>query len=356
MQKGISLFPGMGYPLSASLDYLQAARRAGFTRLFTSLHIPEADDGLLSEFRLLAAEAAALGFSLTADISPLTFRLLSAGLDRLEPLQQLGLQAVRLDFGFTAAEIAAWTRQSGFCVELNASTIDAAMLDAIMAAGADAAKLQACHNYYPRPETGLGWELFASRCRLFNTRGIAVAAFIPSLQNPRGPLQAGLPTLERHRRSGPVAAAKELFCSGLVDAVLFGDPLAARSEIEAVGALRDDCLPLRVRLSGDISQAERRILFAGHVNRLDPGEAVVRSATARSLHAGEVPARLARRRGRGSVTIDNTRYLRYMGELQIVRQELAADERVNVVARIAPEEEFLIDLIRPGMKFRFVEE
>lgn len=356
MEKGISLYPGMGYSLVASLDYLYLARQAGFSRLFTSLHIPESDsDSLLVEFQKLTAAAVTLGFRITADISPRSFRMLNAGLYQLEPLRQLGLDALRLDFGFSPMEIACWTRQSGFCIQLNASTMDASTLDLILSAGADPARLQACHNYYPRPDTGLSWELFSERSRLFRERGIPVAAFIPSIRHPRGPLGEGLPTLEQHRRLDSIIAAKQLAYSGLVDAILFGDPLAAAAEIQAVGEIQPDCIELSITVDEKLSLAERKIIAAHHVNRMDPGEWVVRSAPSRTLCAGLVPPRIPRRRLRGSVTIDNANYLRYMGELQIIRKSLDADERVNVVAEVAAEELFLIDMIHPGMKFRFVE-
>lgn len=353
MDKGISLYPGMGYPLAVSLAYLELAQQAGFTRLFTSLHIPEADSSsLLSEFRQIAATAVALGFRITADISPRTFRLLDADLEHLDPIRALGLDALRLDFGFSPAEIAYWTRQSGFTVEINASTIDPCILDAILAAGADVSRLQACHNYYPRPETGLSWELFSERSQLFRNLNIPVLAFLPSLKNPRGPIAAGLPTLERHRRMKSLTAAKHLAYSGLVDTILFGDPLADEQELRGVGTVEPDCADLRVAVTPRLTLAEHTILFAGHANRTDPGEWVVRSEPSRSLDAGQIMPRIPQRRNRGSVTIDNANYLRYMGELQIVRADLDADERVNVVAEIVAEEQFLIDMIRPGMKFR----
>ena len=58
----------------------------------------------------------------------------------------------------------------------------------------------------------------------------------------------------------------------------------------------------------------------------------------------------------GAVTIDNQDYLRYMGEMQVVRSPLPADSRVNVVAHIIPEEVFLLDYIRPGDAFRLKEQ
>ena len=59
-------------------------------------------------------------------------------------------------------------------------------------------------------------------------------------------------------------------------------------------------------------------------------------------------------RPRGSITIDNEKYLRYMGEMQILKVSLLSDERVNVVARISPEDLFLLDYIRGGDKLNFI--
>ncbi|CAA7601483.1 Glycoside hydrolase superfamily [Acididesulfobacillus acetoxydans] len=119
--------------------------------------------------------------------------------------------------------------------ELNASTISEEVLKTIIKAGADPARLQACHNYYPRHETGLSYEFFAGRSRPFRAYGIRVSAFIPSRANPRGPIYAGLPTLEEHRHWEPLQAAKQLAACGLADGILFGDRLATAEELTDVG-------------------------------------------------------------------------------------------------------------------------
>ncbi|EGO62255.1 DUF871 domain-containing protein [Acetonema longum] len=354
IEKGISLYAGMGYSPEQCFEYLSKARQAGFSRLFTSLHIPEADEtSLLAEFRLIAGEAGRLGFGITADISPRAFRLLGASLDHLKPVRELGIDVIRLDFGFDAAAVAVWTKTSGLAVELNASTMDEKLWQAILAAGADTAKLRACHNFYPRPDTGLGWELFVKRSALFREQGIPLAAFIPSLVNPRGPIYAGLPTLERHRVLGLVPAAKELIYSGLVDCVLFGDPLADAKELAAVGQIDPDCVELEVVPEDALTAVEQEILFAVHANRLDPGESVIRSSETRNLAKEAIKPRKTQMREAGNVTIDNELYRRYMGELQVIIKTLPADERVNVVARIAPEEMGLLQYIQPGRTFCF---
>ncbi len=357
LSKGVSAYVGMGYSIEANRQYLKLASQSGFTRLFTSLHIPEANaETLLEEFQALMVDAVELGFQITADISPRAFELLQASIDHLKPIRRLGLHALRLDYGFPPVEIAKLSRESGLAIEINASTVDEELLQAIMDAGADPARLQACHNYYPRPETGLSYSLFAQRSQIFRNYKIPVLAFIPSQQNPRGPIFAGLPTLEEHRLWKPLQAAKHLVASALVDGILFGDPLAEPLELAAVGQVNETCLEIQIERNPDLTEDELNILFATqHTNRLDPGEYVVRSQEARGLCRGDILPRSPQPRLRGNITLDNSQYLRYMGELQVMRQPLPADMRVNVVGKIVPEEEFLLDWITPGRAFRFIE-
>jgi hypothetical protein len=59
-------------------------------------------------------------------------------------------------------------------------------------------------------------------------------------------------------------------------------------------------------------------------------------------------------RRRGCVTIDNVGYLRYSGEVQLMRRDLPADEKVNVIGEVSARHMPLIDCIRRGAKFRMV--
>ena len=354
IKKGISLFAGMGHPLADSLTYLENAKAAGFSELFTSLHIPEANNKtLLSELDALLAKATELDFAVTADISPRTFRFFGGSLQNTAALARLGLAALRLDDGFTCADIVRLTHEQQWSICLNTSTTTAADLQQLLDNGVYASRLQSSHNYYPRPETGLSWKLFAERCRLFAAQGIEVAAFVPSLHNPRGPLFAGLPTLEAHRTLAAQTAAQVLAASGLVQGLFFGDPLATKEELLAVGRVETQLLSLRLQLEPDLSPIERLLLDASHTNRHDPGAACARSQEARGLCTEDVPPRPAQPRPRGCVTIDNSGYGRYQGELQIVQQDLPADPRVNVVAHIEPTELFLLDYLEPGRSFAF---
>jgi len=355
-ERGIAAYVGLGHSLQTNHNYLQLARSYGYTRLFTSLHIPEAESKLLlADFQEFIADAVHLGYSITADISPQTFAMLGANPSDFSSFKKLGLSAIRLDDGFSPQQIAAMTATSGLDIEINASTITPATLQQIYTAKADLNRLRACHNYYPRPETGMSFPLFTERCQLLRDYNIPVLAFIPSRSCPRGPIFAGLPTLEKHRLICSQLAAKELLASQLVDGVLFGDPLVLEDELAAVAALNPSYIELQVKVVADISTAEREILFAPHTNRTDPGEWVIRSQEARKICSAIIPARIAMPRPLGAVTIDNQDYLRYMGEMQVVLSTLPADPRVNLVACIIPEEKFILNYIRPGQAFRLKE-
>ena len=53
--------------------------------------------------------------------------------------------------------------------------------------------------------------------------------------------------------------------------------------------------------------------------------------------------------------MDNENYLRYEGEVMIMRQDYPKDERVNVIGMVRNEYIPVMDLIRRGSKFVFTE-
>ncbi|MEZ5088368.1 MAG: MupG family TIM beta-alpha barrel fold protein [Micropruina sp.] len=65
-------------------------------------------------------------------------------------MRDWGVTMVRIDYGFTPAEVARIARAGGFRIAVNASTVTADEL-----AELDGLDVVGWHNYYPRPETGL---------------------------------------------------------------------------------------------------------------------------------------------------------------------------------------------------------
>ena len=66
------------------------------------------------------------------------------------------------------------------------------------------------------------------------------------------------------------------------------------------------------------------------------------------------PKNCAMRR-RGTITVDNRLYGRYSGELMLLREDLPADDRVNVIGSVPENALLLIDRIERGAKFMLVE-
>ena len=54
--------------------------------------------------------------------------------------------------------------------------------------------------------------------------------------------------------------------------------------------------------------------------------------------------------------MDNKRYKRYSGEIQIMRAAHPADERVNVIGELADKYLLLLDNLENGKQFMFVPE
>ncbi len=353
---GISVFFGMNQTTEQNRCYLKLARKIGYTRLFTSLHIPESNAAeLVREARLMLQQAAELGIAVTADISPQTWQQFGISASQFAGI---GIDTLRIDYGMGPDQIKKLAQSTGLRIEVNASTMTENMLRQMFDAGIDPSCMSACHNYYPRPETGISYDLFVQRSEIFTARNIPLAAFIPGLTNPRGPIHAGLPTLESHRNICSVDAARQLWASGVVDTIIWGDPLVTEAELAAVAQLpqkNSDPLELRmIPVSGDSRDIEW-LQNNLHTNRLDAAGAAVRSQESRSQLYDPILPQPAQIRRRGDVTIDNSNYGRYMGELQILLQDLPADERVNVIGRIVHEDLCLLECVHPGRKFRLLE-
>jgi hypothetical protein len=342
--------------LEQNSRYLKLAREIGYTRLFTSLHIPESSAAVLvREARILLQQAAELGFSVTADISPQTWDQFGISASQLAGL---GIETLRIDYGIGPKQIKELAQSTGLRIEVNASTMTEILLIQMFDAGIDHGCLSACHNYYPRPETGLSYDLLVQRSKVFMAKNIPVAAFIPGRTNPRGPVYAGLPTLESHRNICSIDAARQLWASGAVDTIIWGDPLVSESELISVAQLpqkNGDPLLLRMVPVNDGGLDIEWLRNSVHTNRLDAAEKAVRSQESRVLRHDQILPQPAQTRQRGDVTIDNSNYGRYMGELQILLQDLPADERVNVIGRIVSEDLCLLECVHPGRRFMLQE-
>ncbi|WP_413382651.1 DUF871 domain-containing protein [Alkalihalobacillus sp. 1P02AB] len=345
--RGVSIFLGQRSQEQIN-EYLTTMKEHGFQTIFTSLHIPEDDSSMyIKELKQLGEWAVQHNMELIADISPSSLSLLGSS------IEIKGLSGLRIDYGIGAEEIVRLSKVMR--VVLNASTLTDSFFEELLEKGLNLANVEAWHNYYPRPETGLAKHSFIQKNRQLKQCGIKIAAFVPGEGEKRGPINKGLPTLEQHRHVSPFAAAVELWRECGVDKVIIGDPWLSKESAQTFSTYDKGVITFRTTFL-KASEPTKELIEQVHYERLDSARDVIRSATSRSYaQTGKfhVPIVSTVERPRGSITIDNERYGRYQGELQITKKSLPAHDAVNVVGYVVPEDQLLLDVIKPGEGFCF---
>ncbi|MGX7108098.1 DUF871 domain-containing protein [Facklamia miroungae] len=344
---GISVFLNIDQHQS-NLKYIKEMRSIGAKGVFTSLHIPEEDvenyARLLGDIGKLCRE---LQLQLTVDISARSLEKIGFSMDRVDQLVGLGVTCLRPDFGINNQIIAKLTHHID--IALNASTIDYEDIIELKNRGANFQRLEACHNYYPRPETGLSQQFFDLKNKFLRSMGLRIMAFIPGDKQMRGPIFESLPTLEMHRRSNPFQAFLDLQQTYHIDKIYLADPgISPDSKHQFDKYLMDKVVPLRAYKTA----VDLPLIGKKHTNRMDPGSFAIRSQESRlDLKDVTVEAQAIKERKKGAITLDNYMYQRYQGELQIIVKTLPADKRVNVIGQIVEQDLALLDLIGPGQGF-----
>ncbi|CAM4190325.1 cell surface protein [Bacillus manliponensis] len=332
--------------------WIKTAKAHGFSSIFTSLHIPEDDPSTYKELlQILGQQARKYEMELMVDISPKSLHHLDVTYENVEVLLQWGITGLRVDYGISPKKIANLSHKMK--IALNASTITEAFWQALLHEKIEVNHIEAWHNFYPRPETGLAKSFLQQQNEYLQKCGIKTMAFISGDGEKRGPLYEGLPTLEKHRNNRPLQSYLELVQDCFVDKVLIGDVSVIENTIQELGKVEEGMIPLRYKpIIQDqviLSKIERV-----HTNRLDPARDVVRSVESREYQFIEKshlqPMNTMNRRA-GAVTIDNQLYGRYAGEVQITKVDLPKHDKVNVIGYIIEEDIPLLNYIGAGKRF-----
>lgn len=313
--------------------------------VFLSLHISEEfSEDYCRRAEEICRWLSGQGYRIIADVSVKTVAQFGEP-DLIRLAERMGIWALRVDYGFSVEEIAALAAR--IPVVLNASTTSPEDAARIAAAGP---LVMAMHNFYPRPETGLDDEFFLESTRALQAAGLKVLAFIPGDETLRGPIHEGLPTLERHRGLPPSACFADLAVRFGVDGIFVGDPGISRRERGRIARYcREGVLEIPAELESGADGIYDRIFTC----RPDSPAWIIRFAESReySCFGKQVEPMNCLPRTRGSITVDNDGYGRYSGEVQLVRSDLPADSRVNVIGRLAEPWLLLADCVRRGEKF-----
>ena len=257
--------------------------------------------------------------------------------------------ALRLDYGFGIDDIVEVYNEGKYVVELNASTIGISSLLKLKELGVDLSKVRISHNFYPKKYTALSSQNMINKNKAFHDLGMSVMAYIPSSNMKRMPMYEGLPSLEDHRFMNIYAILDTIKYLG-IDEVFFGDSYASVDELKLAKSFNYDEMVIPMVVKSNVSLDEMELLRRVHINRPDENEYFVRSSV-RSKN--DILPNNIEDRKKFSITIDNAKFLRYQGEVGIMKRDLEKDERVNVVGK-ALINDLVIESFRPGQKFRFV--
>ena len=316
--------------------------------LFLSLHISEE---FAESFCTRAEEAchalAGMGYRIIADVSTKTVAQFGCT-DLTELAKKLRLWALRIDYGFSREEIEAMAEKMP--IVLNASTTTPEDARAIAAKGKH---VMAMHNFYPRPETGLDADYLRETTEMLQNAGLKVLAFIPGDSQKRGPVFEGLPTLEVHRNVIPSAAFADLALNYGLDEIFVGDPGISQKETDRISRF---CQEGILSIPCEIHENWQHLYDQVFTCRMDSPKRLIRFQESRVYSCqGQTTERYnCVQRKRGCLTIDNLRYGRYSGEIMLIRSDLPADDRVNVIGHVPENALLLLDLIGRGAKFTLV--
>lgn len=378
---GVSVYPDIR-PLDEISEYLRLASRHGYTRIFTSMFSVEGTpEEVLAYFRDLNSVAHECGMEVSLDINPECMGRLGATPSDLSVFAGIKADILRMDGAYGEDDNYEMLRNPyGMKIEYNASALDPAAIEALVARGVDKNRILACHNFYPQRYTGFRWDKFREVNDRLSKLGIRIGAFVasqaPGTHGVWDP-PCGLPTVERTRDYSADLAARVIAAAGTTD-VFFGNAYASEEELAAVAEALAPVEPhythpsiepafvnsvfvdyryvmanqrkVRVEPLYDLSDVEREILFDffPHFDMGDSSEWIWRTRMPRMYYQDKaiVPRRYPEAWfQRGDVVIVNENYKHYAGEVQVVLEPIVNDGTRNLVARIDREEMTMFDVI-----------
>ncbi|MGX5375399.1 MupG family TIM beta-alpha barrel fold protein [Bacillus cereus] len=321
--------------------------RRGVKTIFTSLHIPEEqiDHQVIKDFLENSKEN---NRDVVIDISNNTLQVI--GINNYFEMKELGVKTVRIDFGISDEEIV--ELQKYFQIVLNASTLDEQKILDLQDKGLNLKHIIAMHNFYPREYTGISLEFFSNKNHTFKKYGIKVWAFIPGNKVLRGPLFAGLPTIEKHRNQPPYVNYVELSQGYNIDGIFIGNPYINDDTLDLIKKFDKEGI-ITLPTSELSPYIPKNIIYN---NRPDESEAVIRIEQGRNLFSENEQLYTTTKPGKrliGTITVDNAKYFRYIGETQIMKQNFPEDSRVNCIGRIHDEYLNLLEYVKAGTKIKF---
>ncbi|MCG7338225.1 MupG family TIM beta-alpha barrel fold protein [Staphylococcus sp. ACRSN] len=347
---GFSIY--LGEPLNEA--YIKQMVDLGYNTIFTSVQIPEEDEHQKYQtLELLLDFLDTYTIQFIIDINP---DLITQSFFKMLHRYSNSQFIIRIDHS-TSIDIVNSIINANFKCCLNASIITPKLLTNLKEKVTDFNHIIYCHNYYPRPDTGLSQNFVLKQNNIIKTynNSSEIYAFIAGT-NKRGPIYRGLPTIESTRYQPLIISATTLLDTNTSDFII-GDPYISTYDANQLyQAINQRHFTLRVQPSYTRSFNQYSILHHHHTVRLDNPEKVIRSQEARQYHDSQVLPDNSIEREPGHITLDNTLNGRYEGELQIIKQQLPQHPNINIIAKLIDADLLLLNCIKPGDTFSFIKQ
>ncbi len=364
MIRCIAVYPADN-PASKTMQweqYIKQAKANGFQEVFSSIHLPEFTlEKQINSLLVLSELVHRYKMDLCVDIGGSYIAEILKNKELLQTIRKCRIDTVRLDYGYHHDQIALLYKKlklKGFV--LNASIYSAEEAEQeiqfLQSISSDLS-IKGCHNFYPMPETGLDAEFAKEQDKVFKRYNLPVFYCIPSMTNPRAPMLAGLPTIEKHRYAGIESIMLDLIHSYDCDAIMLADEFCDESELIKINRiLEKKPIPIHV-LFYKVSSEEKEIVLKSHVFRYDSNSSILRSQTSREMACFAkqiIPCSCTKRHAR-DIVILNRNAKRYSGEMQVAECELPRSTMMNVIGKIDPQSMELLSYYRFGYTYEFLE-
>lgn len=362
---GISIYPDFYGPKELESQVLRASE-LGYTHIFTSIQLGDSGfDNTKSitdyDFLVLFELCEKHGLILHVDINNRVLKELGGTPTDLSVIKQLKIKVLRLDGGFTNDEVAQMTNNPyDIQIEENTSMlIDTEQRILTIATQGTLSNYVACHNFFPRNDTGLSFDNAIELAQRYASHGLKNGIFIGSLYSPND-LNAsgnGVPTIEEHRTTPAHIAYSELRNTGLFDIILFGDSNPRDDElVEVARVAKLDYVEIPVWLDVSLPKAIKTLVTDTlMLSRPDQAESMIRATQTRKRI--EIQPYNTILRPSYAITLDNNRSNRYEGECQIMLKDLPSTPVANVIGQVKPTGKRLVEQVKSrSLPFKLKEE
>lgn len=387
---GILVYPDLS-PFGKIKEYLELAAKYGFTRVSSSmLSVDGTNEEIIAYFKELDELAHQYGMKVSLDVNTNFLKRMNQSYDDLSMFHEIGCDIIRLDGSYGPENDYIMIQNPyGIKIEMNA-TSSKTETEIAYFYEKNVAKDQVLlgHNAYPQRYTGLKWKDFLDKNKILKKYGYRIAAIVSSnAPDTHGIWNAedGMPTVERLRDLPIDLQARLILATGDVDDILIGNAYASEAELKALSevikparSFKDSpiyaeikaygpvvpkfgsCRRLKVILEESITKIERENLldFVPQLDNGDSSEWIWRSRSGRLINKNRpIPPR--KYNGKyfpvGSVVVVNDANKHYSGEIQIVKIPIINDGKRNLIARLAPNEDQMLELIQNEDLVEFLE-